>query len=89
MLIQILSPYSYWLQVVCFLSAWFLSTLFIGSIFNTWMYIVNKSRMMHQIPCHSCQYFTDSYYLKCTIHPTIANSESAINCCDFQQQAND
>ena len=81
-----LSLYNYWLHVVCFLCAWFLLILLVGSIFNSLIGIVNQLRIMHQIPCHSCQYFIDSYYLKCTIHPDIANTELAINCGDFHSQ---
>jgi hypothetical protein len=77
--------YSYWLQAFCLLSAWLLLILFAVNLWNTLIEIIQKSRTMHQIPCHSCQYFTDSYNLKCTIHPTIANTELAINCRDFQQ----
>ncbi len=40
-------------------------------------------RKLHQIPCSRCQYFTDSYYVKCTVNPKLANTELAINCHDF------
>jgi hypothetical protein len=40
-------------------------------------------RRLHQIPCSKCIYFTDSCYLKCTVNPTVACSESAIDCRDF------
>jgi hypothetical protein len=39
---------------------------------------------MHEIPCNGCQFFTNDYRLKCTVHPQIANSEAAINCRDYQ-----
>lgn len=44
---------------------------------------VQASRM-HKIPCANCKFFTSNYSLKCTVHPAIALSESAINCPDYQ-----
>lgn len=76
--------HSYWLQAFCLLSAWLLLILFTANVFSALMEILQQSQKMHQIPCHSCQYFTNSYHLKCTIHPAIANTELAINCRDFQ-----
>lgn len=40
-------------------------------------------KRLHQIPCPNCQFFTDDFRLKCTLHPTYALTEEAINCCDF------
>lgn len=45
-----------------------------------------RSQLMHQIPCHNCQFFTNDYRLKCPIHPLVANSETAINCRDYQSR---
>ena len=45
---------------------------------------VSKAQQMHQIPCTGCEFFTNDYRLKCTVHPQIANSEDAINCLDYQ-----
>jgi hypothetical protein len=42
-------------------------------------------KRLHQIPCANCQYFTGDYILKCTVRPTSALTESAINCSDFCQ----
>jgi hypothetical protein len=39
---------------------------------------------LHQIPCYKCDFFTKNYYLKCTIHPTIACTEEALGCHDFE-----
>jgi RNA polymerase subunit RPABC4/transcription elongation factor Spt4 len=38
---------------------------------------------MRQIPCSNCQFFVDSRYLKCPVHPKIALSEAAIGCDDY------
>ncbi len=40
-------------------------------------------RRLHSIPCAGCCYATGDYRLKCSVHPTSAFSEEAINCCDF------
>ncbi len=59
------------------------------SIFSCWrlIAIANKAvrhlRRLHQIPCSNCAYFTGDYRLKCTVHPTVAMSETAIGCRDF------
>jgi hypothetical protein len=43
-------------------------------------------REMHRIPCSNCRYATDSYCLKCSVHPVEAFSEQAISCQDFSPQ---
>lgn len=45
---------------------------------------VARAREMHQIPCTKCRFFTGDYRLKCTVHPSIANTEQAITCNDYQ-----
>ena len=87
-LTSFLDHYSDLLQPIFFLCAWLLFALFISTIINAVIDITKRSQVMHQIPCHSCQYFTRSYYLKCTVNPLIANTESAVNCLDFQQKSN-
>ena len=42
-----------------------------------------QAKKMHQIPCTKCRFFTGDYRLKCTINPSLANTESAIDCGDF------
>ena len=44
---------------------------------------VHHLQRLHQIPCSKCAYFTGDYRLKCTVQPTLAMSEEAINCSDF------
>ncbi|MEM9535671.1 MAG: hypothetical protein AAGA40_08380 [Cyanobacteria bacterium P01_E01_bin.45] len=41
-------------------------------------------RRLHQIPCHRCTFCTGEWRLKCTVHPTTAFSEQAIDCRDFE-----
>ena len=44
---------------------------------------IKQLRRLHQIPCHRCQYYTGSHYLKCPVHPMNAFSEDAIACADY------
>lgn len=39
---------------------------------------------LHKIPCSKCLYFTGEYSLKCTVNPSTALSEAAIDCRDFE-----
>jgi hypothetical protein len=45
--------------------------------------VVDTARTMHSVPCAKCQFFTNSYCLKCTVHPYIALTEAAIDCRDY------
>ncbi|MFN6514463.1 MAG: hypothetical protein RMY29_008175 [Nostoc sp. CreGUA01] len=73
---------------ICFVVAW---TVIILAILNIWAAArdsVATAKQMHQIPCTGCQYFTDNYRLKCTVRPSIANTEEAIDCSDYQPKTN-
>ncbi len=48
---------------------------------------LQRLKRLHQIPCHRCQYYTGSLYLKCPVHPYAAFSEEAIHCCDYELAA--
>jgi hypothetical protein len=71
---------------ICLLIAWSLSIGTFATILLSctkgWRYVGK----LHSVPCSKCQYFTDSRYLKCTVHPDLACSEEAINCRDFIPQ---
>lgn len=73
---------------ICFVSAWTLIILFAWSLWAAARDSLTTAKQMHQIPCTGCQFFTDDYRLKCTVHPSIANTEEAINCYDFQPKTN-
>lgn len=47
---------------------------------------VNRAKIMHQIPCTKCRFFTGDYRLKCTINPHVANTEAAIGCNDYYKR---
>lgn len=66
-----------------FCLAWGIIGLILWNIGSAIAYSIQVSNRMHQIPCSNCQYFTNDYHLKCSVHPDIALSEKAINCGDF------
>ncbi len=39
-----------------------------------------------KVPCRNCRYFSSNPYLKCAIHPTVALTDNATDCKDFQAQ---
>ena len=45
--------------------------------------ITKTTKRLHTIPCANCQFFSNSYYLKCPVHPDFALTEDAINCSDY------
>ena len=80
-LLQAIAPF---LTPICFLFAWLLLIITIWSCSSAIAEILARARQMHQIPCTKCQYFTNDYHLKCTIWPSVANTEQAIDCSDYQ-----
>jgi hypothetical protein len=48
--------------------------------------VIAQAKKMHQIPCTNCRFFTGDYRLKCTINPSVANTEQAIDCTDYDRQ---
>ncbi|MEH1830517.1 MAG: hypothetical protein V7L29_00110 [Nostoc sp.] len=73
---------------ICFLVAWTVIILVVLSLWAAARDSVTTAKQMHQIPCTGCQFFTDNYRLKCTVRPSIANTEEAINCSDYQPKTN-
>jgi hypothetical protein len=73
---------------ICFVSTWSLIILFSWSLWTAARDSVGTAKQMHQIPCSGCQFFTADYRLKCTVHPSLANTEDAINCMDYQPKTN-
>lgn len=73
---------------ICFFAAWTVIILVVLSLWTAARDSVTTAKQMHQIPCTNCQFFTDNYRLKCTVHPSIANTEAAIDCSDYQAKTN-
>ncbi|WP_416350931.1 hypothetical protein [Rivularia sp. UHCC 0363] len=88
MIYYIVNAIQPFLVPICFVSAWGLVILVGWSMWTTARDSVAIAKQMHQIPCSGCQYFTDDYRLKCTVNPSIANTEEAIQCMDYQPKTN-
>ena len=84
-LLRAIQPF---LVPICFLCAWTLTLLFAWSLWSAARDSATTTRRMHQIPCPNCQFFTGDYRLKCTVQPSVANSEDAIDCPDYQPKTN-
>lgn len=84
-LIHAIQPF---LVPICFFCAWSLVILLAWNLWSLMRDSVTISKRLHQIPCSNCQYFTGDYRLKCTVQPSIANSEAAIDCFDYQPKTN-
>jgi len=82
-LIQLFRPY---LVPFCFLCTWGAIALTIISVYRTIKNGIKEINYLHSIPCPRCQFFTNDYRLKCTVHPEIANSVTAISCADFSPE---
>jgi hypothetical protein len=66
------------------LAAWGLTMGSCWTLYGVLRETLQTARRMHQIPCSRCRYFTQDYYLKCTVHPHKALSEDAIGCRDYE-----
>ncbi|WP_088894605.1 hypothetical protein [Leptolyngbya ohadii] len=69
---------------LCFVLAWGLVGIVGWSLWAAARDSVRVAQRMHQIPCANCQYFTNTHFLKCPVHPSAAGSEEAVNCRDFE-----
>ena len=84
-LVNAIQPF---LMPICFVCAWALVFSMGWSMWTAARDTVATAKQMHRIPCSGCQYFTDDYRLKCTVNPTMANTEEAIECMDYQPKTN-
>ncbi|MEM9922728.1 MAG: hypothetical protein AAF915_03065 [Cyanobacteria bacterium P01_D01_bin.50] len=72
------------LTILCAFCAWTIVIFSIASFCLTVNQGTKYLKKLHKIPCSRCDFFTNDYRLKCTIHPYKACSEEAINCIDFE-----
>jgi hypothetical protein len=74
------------LQLLLGTFAWLLvGTLFLR-LWQTTKAGITHLKKLHQVPCSRCAFFTGDYRLKCTVNPSIAMSEEAIDCRDFESK---
>lgn len=69
---------------LCFVVAWGLIGMTVWQLIAATRDGMQRAKIMHQIPCADCRYFTNSPFLKCPLHPKIALSEAAIGCNDYE-----
>ena len=76
------------LRIVYTILIWSILLFLVGSSCSA----VNKGikivKRLHQIPCSNCKFFTENYQLKCPVNPTMALTEDAINCLDYEPLGN-
>jgi len=80
-LLQAVSPIAKSVFIVCI---WLVLLRLLGSLWNDFQQGRAHLQRLHQIPCGGCAFFTGEYHLKCTLHPSNALTESAINCLDYE-----
>lgn len=39
-----------------------------------------------QSPCRKCQFFNENNYLNCALHPSVALTNQAVNCSDYDER---
>ena len=83
-LVHTLGPF---LRPIGFLFVWGFLIILVWSLFSAVRDTITRARIMHQIPCSNCQFFTNDYRLKCTVNPSVANTERAIHCGDYRLDA--
>lgn len=84
---MLLQAFSHPLAIVVPLVIWGMLVAFVLSVFLALEDGLKRLRRLHQIPCHRCQYYTGSPYLKCPVHPVEALSEEAVDCTDYAYAA--
>lgn len=82
---MLLHVYAHPLALLVPLAIWLILMVFVLAIALAMEAGVKQVRRLHQIPCHRCQFYTGSPYLKCPVHPLEALSEAAIDCGDYAQ----
>ena len=72
---------------IFFISFWLiLMIIFSFSVVSAFKQGAEQLKRLHQIPCYKCDFFTNDFRLKCTVHPIKACSEEALGCTDFEPQ---
>lgn len=71
--------------VILFISFWVsLMIIFSLSVIKACKQGAENLKKLHSIPCYQCDFFTNDFRLKCAVNPTIACSDAALGCIDFE-----
>lgn len=73
------------MSFICFVCTWAMIIFAFSRSIQTLKAGRDHLASLHEIPCSQCQYFTQNYSLKCTVHPYEALTQDAINCLDFEE----
>ena len=71
---------------VCFIITWLFIISLLATLLSSIRQTLARAKQMHQIPCYNCKFFTNDHRLKCTVNPSFANTERAIDCFDYQSK---
>lgn len=71
---------------LCFILAWVFIIILFSTLWGSIHAVTERAKEMHQIPCSNCRFFTNDYRLKCTVNPSLANTEKAVDCTDFSRK---
>ncbi|MBE9116104.1 hypothetical protein IQ249_09375 [Lusitaniella coriacea LEGE 07157] len=82
-LIRAIEPF---LVPFCFVLAWGYAIALVWGLISMARDATTTAKRMHEVPCTTCRFFTDNYHLKCSVQPTIAETEEAIGCRDYSPQ---
>lgn len=55
---------------------------------RSWQQWQLNRKLNSSIPCRRCRYFSNNTHLNCAVHPSIAMTEEAGNCPDYQLKQN-
>lgn len=69
---------------LCFSVAWLLVSALTWSLWTAIRDVTAQAKQMHRVPCANCQFFTNTHFLKCPVHPSRALSSEAIGCPDYE-----
>ncbi len=73
---------------ICFVCAWAIVIALLWGVRSATAATLARARTMHRIPCANCAFFTNDRHLKCPVRPTVALTEQAIGCRDFEDGGN-
>lgn len=79
--LQIISSVASSVLAICI---WLVLASFLWSLWEDLVRGFANLRRLHQIPCDRCAFFTGDYHLKCTVHPSKALTEEAIDCLEYE-----
>lgn len=72
-------------SLICFGSTMVLVTSIL-ILAKAWKVVRAKNvtfNCFYTLPCRNCHFFTNNHHLRCTVHPSAALTEQALDCPDY------